>query len=331
MKREERLLEKKKYIYNLEKKSKEQIKVDYCLLCGKTISSTCHSHIIPKFILKEISENGLVSFGKTISDDKLLNITKGTKNVFNFRLICNDCDCNFFKEYESIKAIDEFDSFDENRKNRILIKMSIKEHLSSIYMLLTLDRFKAILSPYEYLDHRGYRGDLLGVEQHLNIINQLKESLKENDHFKIIYNNKFDYKMRMACQSCICMVKDLRKNLIYDFKDVTRYNLFHMLYIVIFPYENNTRVILYVENKNVKYYKDFIEDFSSKTEEEKLHIIFIMIILYTEAFCMSPSLKDEIIKDRKIVALFNNSDFSRRNQRVFNHLANFKTINNYLK
>ena len=111
-------------------------KVDHCFLCGKKISSACNSHVVPQFILKNISENGQISYGHSLNKRRIMGLEKptGINNAYPFRLICKECDRSRFSNYENPHNLELFDSLDLNLKKQILCEMAIKAHLSHINM-----------------------------------------------------------------------------------------------------------------------------------------------------------------------------------------------------
>ena len=61
-------------------------KGDTCCLCGKKVTSFCNSHEVPKYILKEIAEDGKIYWGQNISDrEDVFNTKRGIKNAFTFK------------------------------------------------------------------------------------------------------------------------------------------------------------------------------------------------------------------------------------------------------
>lgn len=45
---------------NLLRQIERDAKTTACFLCGKKIDSPCNSHVVPRFILKEIAQQGMV-------------------------------------------------------------------------------------------------------------------------------------------------------------------------------------------------------------------------------------------------------------------------------
>lgn len=45
---------------NILRQIEREAKTTACFLCGKKIDSPCNSHVVPRFILKEIAQQGMV-------------------------------------------------------------------------------------------------------------------------------------------------------------------------------------------------------------------------------------------------------------------------------
>ena len=94
-------IELKKQINQLNREAAQKAKRDTCLICGKSCTSFCNSHIIPQFILKSIADDGIVLQGTSAfnnDDEDLSESRKGVNNTWTFKVICNDCDKKYFAE-----------------------------------------------------------------------------------------------------------------------------------------------------------------------------------------------------------------------------------------
>lgn len=49
-------------INNILRQMEREAKTTTCFLCGKKIDSPCNSHVVPRFILKEIAQQGMVEY-----------------------------------------------------------------------------------------------------------------------------------------------------------------------------------------------------------------------------------------------------------------------------
>lgn len=64
-------IELKKQINQLNREAAQKAKRDTCLICGKSCTSFCNSHIIPQFILKSIADDGIVLQGTSAFNNQI--------------------------------------------------------------------------------------------------------------------------------------------------------------------------------------------------------------------------------------------------------------------
>ena len=86
----------KKRLSNIQQESRRRAKLDKCCICGKTVSSFCNSHSIPRFVLERIARDGQVLNGACALDLLFINQQDGVNRSGTFYLLCNDCDNKFF-------------------------------------------------------------------------------------------------------------------------------------------------------------------------------------------------------------------------------------------
>ena len=67
---------------NLLRQIERDAKTTACFLCGKKIDSPCNSHLVPRFILKEIAQQGMVEYGQSLSR------LQGREMPRPFQLVC---------------------------------------------------------------------------------------------------------------------------------------------------------------------------------------------------------------------------------------------------
>lgn len=318
--------------YNLlNKKAKKLSKIDKCILCGKKISSACHSHVVPKFILKNIEFQGKVSYGKTLVDADIMDFTKGVNNSFVFRLICNECDKKVFNIYESEEVLIKFDNYPNCKKQEILGSISIKTHLSHIYSKLVEHNEARLLFPNEMRKIKGYTTRQNDIIEHKNYINEiLKYNYLLEQPFEILFNILLDYKVLIACQTIICLIYDLRNKKVFNNSDGRVENAAEYLYLTIFPLKNQTRIIFYIEKKKKGHNKRFIKDFLKLKDEEKIHLLFFMLIIYSEQFYMNPLLKNKIVDDKQICKIYRQTIFESIFKKYYMDLRKYKKYCNYL-
>ena len=99
------VIELKKEFNEIIRRAQMESKLDYCLCCGKKVSSFCNSHSLPKFILKSISDNGMVVTSNNFFKMPLIGNELGLNNSGVFKCICKQCDSTIFQDYEEIDKL----------------------------------------------------------------------------------------------------------------------------------------------------------------------------------------------------------------------------------
>lgn len=326
-----RKLQEAEFFKALDKYSKAK----ECILCGKRMSSPCNSHVVPQFILKEIAENGLVSYGYALHtfDMNGLDKTTGVKNAHTFRLICNECDREAFKDYENPNNLEHFDELDNNTKKKVLCEMSLKTHVSHFGMkyrrLVAMDLPTGGKLGTMEKEGRIIFAERIDMEEHEEYIKMLKKSIKTNKNpFTILYNKVLDYKTKIATQTIINYNYDLNGNQVFNPCLAVPDNECRYFYLMILPYKNKTRVLFYIEKKYLTNVQNIVQQFEMLTEEEKLHFLFISLIIHDQQIYMSPSYVTDIFKnDKKIAKLYVKTEKDLRYQ---SKIKDFRRYTNYL-
>ena len=309
-------------------------KINECILCGSKITSACNSHVVPQFILKEIAEGGRVSYGHSLHlfDVGGIKKTTGINNAYTFRLICRKCDGKYFRHYEDPNNLINFDTLPENDRKVIFCEMALKAHLSHISMkyrnLVMLDMVN-----HGKIAEEERKGKLiaerLDINEHFDYIRKLKKIMKSNKNpFVVLYNEVLNYQTKIATQTIINFNYDLEGNQIFDPFLIEINNQCRYFYLMILPYKDKTRVMFFIENSNVTNVLPIINGFNELTKEDKLHFLFISLIIHDQQFYMSPSFANNIFKkDKSLVKLYTNTDKSLSYQSKIKDFRNYK---NYL-
>ena len=310
-------------------------KIHNCILCGKHMTSACNSHIVPQFVLRNITENGQISYGTALNKRAIFESDKptGINNAHTFRLICKECDRSRFCNYENPFILERFDSLDSYARNQVLCEMAIKAHVAHINLkyrnMVTRDMFTS-----GQLGEKERRGEVVflerfDIEEHEQSIKRLSKNHESgNNQFTILYDKVLNYTTKIATQTVINFLFDLNGKQIFDplfFID----NKCHYFYLMILPFEKTTRVLFYVENQDAEDVSSIVEQFRDLNEEERIHFLFIALIVHDEQFFMSPSLADEIKKnDKKLVGLYSKTDELLAKHRKA--IKDFRKYKNYL-
>lgn len=117
----------------------------------------------------------------------------------------------------------------------------------------------------------------------------------------------------------------------YHPNDTTFKAVFKYFYLVIFPYKNKTRILFYIEKSSKYLVQNIIDEFYTLNEEEKLHFIFMSLIIFDEQFYINTTLHDEMIKDVKLIKLYRDIEYKFGvGWENCKEIMNFREYNNYL-
>lgn len=299
------------------------------------MTSACNSHVVPQFILKQISENGKISYGNSM---QLLNMgglekKTGINNAYTFRLICDKCDKNSFKEYENPNNLLAFDTLNETLKEKMLMEMAIKTRLSHISLKYKNAITKDIITDGEFSRLEGLGvfipGERIEMNSHFEAINRMRYKYNNSKElFKILLNKELDYQTKIATQTIISFNYDLYGKQIYDYNYVSYDNQCSYFYLMILPYNGKTRIIFYIEEEYYIKVKNLINQFQQMDLLEQIHFLFIALILHDEQFYLTPSLAEYIKKrDKRIMRLYSKTEI---NLKFTRKIRDYKKYNNYL-
>lgn len=302
-----------------------------CLICNKPMNSSCKSHVVPQFILKEISHNGMVSYGYIFDKRNVQGCEKttGVKNAHVFRLLCRECDRRLFSDYEKPESILDFDSLSLEKQTRILRQMALKAHLSHIQMKYNRLIMKDISTggKVSELEKQGkFTPERIDLNDHIESVFNIRSS-----SYSVLYNRLLNYNVNFATQTLIYYVFDIKGKKTFDIYDLKNNEKISPFYLMVLPVEGKTRIIFYINSVNEKA-AALIEQFNALTEEEKLKFLFVSQIIFDQDFYVNPLKAEKIIKrDKRIVRLYSCTDqwfyWPIDNRRK---IKKFRKYNNYL-
>lgn len=328
-------VELKKQMNNILKKAHDDSKLEYCLCCKKNVTSFCNSHSLPRFILKNISNDGYVLTSNNYFKMPLFDNSKGLNNSGIFKRICRECDKKLFKNYESTeqllsrpmkKIMTQIDLKNclrmyDKRLNEIALYDILLNKNPNNFMLRNFIETQRV----NYLDLNEIKNEL---ERDLQILSKSSSS-----SFELIFWEKLDYVTPIAYQGHIALVGDLKGNTINDIYNKNEQYVIENINICVFPLPNQTIVMVFI-NKDNKKYKEFIRQFKLLTKDQKLQLISYIIFNYSEDFFVSREAKEEILESKVLDMTAQNItniyalDKEMANQ--FKHYKNYELLN-YIK
>jgi hypothetical protein len=327
--------------------------VTSCLICGRKNMKFCHSHSVPKFILKEISKNGKLAFGvhllnknenfinKVFMKNKLRENEKllGIKNTGTFKLICEKCDNEIFKDYESPKFL-----LGEELSNQVMNLIALKNHLYFYYKIyvestanlqILYDNY--VGKPFTPIEHSLYSSIMANYQLKMKELKGYRRNIKEYVKglkkpfpMKVIVDKTLNYNVQFAFSLFFLLGQDLEGKTIYNLKDYSRVGSEEgRVYLSIFPYQEKTRMIMYYRRRYAGKLRTFDRQISDCSDQELQENLTRLIVGHHEEFYMNPDYYLELKKRKRIVKLFKSNyipnpledefdDFSYKRDNMFN-------------
>lgn len=249
-----------------------------CVCCNKQ-SKFKNSHTIPRYILENINseeenKNGnkkILTISNFSSINKYYPEGLGIKRTNCFECICNDCENRLFKYYEQpdLLPLQKFNEYDTLTKNNIMRSIALKTDISSYYFY----QIEKNLDLEEYSNYFSNKDEFLSDYNFR--IKKLKNNLKNEyqyNKYKILYAELLDYNVGFSIQESINDLGGKGK------LDITK----GTTYVNVFPLGDKTLILIFINNKYSKKYRDLEAIFKSKTTEEILLFLNYNILLETQ-------------------------------------------------
>jgi hypothetical protein len=278
----------------------KEAKKNSCFYCNTPSEGFCNSHLVPAFVLKNIAENGyLYNINKLIKfswrDD-----TKGINNAGTFHLICRACDSKIFSEYENPE------NYNSTPNQKMLSQIAQKNYLKDIYKKNVLFKlYEKMESNFDFTSEIPQNMDILNIldyKEYIKGFNRAKKvSLKPNtNEYYLFLHEKLNYVTPIAFQDCIALIVDLEGNIINNVHDMDSKYVIQQLHICVFPMENHTEIMLFIDSKH-KRYRNFYKQLKKINLNDKLSIITYMIFSCSEDIFISPLIDKNALNNKAII------------------------------
>ncbi|WP_342622035.1 hypothetical protein [Erysipelothrix sp. P66] len=334
-------IESKKKIGKAFKEARINSKKFTCMLCDEEVSSFCNSHSIPQFVLKSIADNGKIITTNNFIKFDFFDIEVGLNNTGVFHNICNKCDSTFFRDYEDVEQISR------EITQKMMAQISVKNMLQNLHK--------------RNVEKKLFEQHIFQFEEHgpiVSIINKLKEieldlheinndfvrskkAVEQNSpRFTKIYETRLPYVVPIASQVSVALVFDLDGKIINDVFSHDPSTMMKSIQIAVYPQDNYSIILLFIENINRFRYKSFLNQFQKYSNEEKLHLISNILITYVEDVYFSPKIESSLLKNeylkkmaRTSTDIISNSiiipdrEFYNDLYQMFSIISNFNTPN----
>lgn len=272
--------------------AKKNVRPKTCLICNSSNEQFCKSHSIPARCLRAIAENGNVKVFNGLVKIPSMDNTKGVGEAGTFRLICRECDDKTFKNYET------FEKYSNNLSDRTLHEIVLKNYLKLYKKKLIEEKaFPEILNNLsmqniKILDPILNTGKI-DKKDFYKLFCKTKKLLNSNTngYYRILDYRKLSYNCLFAFQCAISLITGFDGEIINDVFNNNKNYLIQDLHICVFPEKEYTYVILFYR-KDYQRYSKFAKHYMSLNDEEKLQLLFFLIIKYSEDFFYSPLIQE---------------------------------------
>lgn len=258
-----------------------------CLLCGKKVSSFCHSHSIPISVFDKmnLNNNRLYSHETICQSEVITNLFSGKKNSSIFKNICIDCDRDFFWNLDNMNVLNIKWSDVELRLQAIRILL---------YEIYRTQEFSLsfFCNIKDYIDEEELNFNASAdAEKICALKNEFYSLLNDTSRkFQVIYEKILDYQVGFCCATLLCInltpvlhtiiiegksekLEITSEVIDSEFKTVMKLSkndkFGNFVYLVILPVEGYTKILLYSNEKSIAGIALMIE-FQELSEEEKM-------------------------------------------------------------
>ena len=286
----------KKRASKLMSSARSRAKLKQCILCGKECSSFCDSHSVPKFVLRNVAENGMLS---TTLQGKMLFYEKNTgiNKAGTFHIICNNCDNEGFQEYEAPNA------FLKVPTNTMLAQMALKDYLLLICKKIENREAYALLGE-QYPENKDFAEEKAFIEQfdldnYMEKFKYAQNAIRtpEEKRYHLCYYQKLDYIVPYAAQSAVTLISGFNDEVINNVYNFSSEYEIKEIHVAVFPLETTSVVMLYIE-EGEKRYRNFYRQLNKLPLDDQLATINYIIFAYIEDVYINPTIQEKV-RDHK--------------------------------
>ena len=296
------IIEKRKFMREIWREAERSARLDKCFLCGQANIAFCNSHLTPRFILQNISENGEIFNFHNFSfhDDVSFDTKCGLNNSGTFRFICCKCDSTYFSDYENENNIKKL-----NWGSKLCSQIIIKNFLSRMHKRCIDGLIPDILLRRGFdiqnieFSHELLRLDIKGYNGEIRYQKGIIENNLKNKHY-IFFQKRLNYKVPFAVQSDIVIHRNINGDVINDVYCMDENYKMRTMHLCIFPLKQETVIALFMDKFSRKRYDKFIRSFQMLNDNEQLHYISYLAFKYSEDIFFSPLISKEIIDNENL-------------------------------
>lgn len=289
-----------KYMSDLTRTAKNEVKPNHCLICGEEMPKFCNSHTIPRYCLKEIATEGKLLTTAALIGGNLLNAEVGINEAAVFKQVCRRCDTEYFKLYETP------DTLLKKPSSQVMGQIAAKNLLREIAKAkIELGRKEALgpSSTFEYDAMMHVRAiDAEEDEKAFKVAVRVGGSSSKLNAFHLIYHTVLPYTAPFAFQQMISPISDFNGGPInYSYNLSPNYRM-EPVHICVLPSKGNT-VVMAFRSEKAKRYRTFEKQFNYLDESDKLQAVVKLIFAYSEDAFISKRVSGAVLRDEGLAQL----------------------------
>ena len=142
------------------------------------------------------------------------------------------------------------------------------------------------------------------IEDFQNEILLHKTAIEDNlkGAYQIIFHEVLPYKTPIAFQGSLTLIRDMYEYSVNDTSNHSKNNRIQKLHLAILPLKEKTMVLAFYHKRDWKY-RSLKSQFNSSDRLKKLDFLNYLIFAYTENYYFSPTIKEKIRTNEKLVLL----------------------------
>lgn len=274
-----------------------------CQICRKVKPKFCNSHTIPRFILKNIADNGRIYNTQILKENPFMQPENGIENAQTFKSICCECDSKIFQEYETPE------NWLTPPNNTMLNQIALKCHLYYQYKLTRdirrLDYVNTQISEkYKIKKNKTPLNNIikpwsLDKKAHARKVKTLYSQIDKNEEiFKLGYYRKLDYVIPLVFQGTFAIHFDIQGRKINN-PFSKKIDGLRNIYLCLYPFQDSSIIVIFYESNK---YDKFFKELNGLDLEEQLSIINFLVFANSE---------DVFISKNVDMSVFDNDDFKQ--------------------
>jgi hypothetical protein len=287
----------------------------FCSICGKK-AKLCNSHSIPRFILENISRQGIVG-----NINKAINLPgassqNGLNNAKTFTMLCSKCDKEFFADYE------EIENWKTLPTDKMLAQIAAKTYLREIYKkYYELGLHKTFFDKFNIKMGNIAEIHELDLRAFIKELNYAEKSINQKRRYYLRWYHKLDYVIPIALQGRIGLYGGFNDEIINQVYELNKDP--KEMIICLFPFKNHSIVMMFVKNGD-KTYRNFFKQLNKMPLDEQLQTISYIVFTYMEEYLCYPELD---LTDKKIIEASGKTDvykeYLSRKQQILETVKEF--------